>query len=142
MHTGEYMPETVFEQDGRYDGQALDQVFHLFRDWRRDAYAVIDPHLIDLLSDLRQAVGAADRPIHLICGYRTPETNRLLEKAGRQVSRDSLHTHKQAADIVIQGVSLEKLRDAAIKMKRGGVGFYGEEKGNFLHVDTGRVRFW
>ena len=33
-----------------------------------------------------------------------------------------------------------RLRDHALAMKRGGVGYY--KASDFVHVDTGRVRFW
>jgi uncharacterized protein YcbK (DUF882 family) len=32
------------------------------------------------------------------------------------------------------------LRDTAIELQRGGVGYY--EASNFVHMDTGRVRRW
>jgi uncharacterized protein YcbK (DUF882 family) len=44
-----------------------------------------------------------------------------------------------AVDVRLPGVALPALRDAALDLKRGGVGYYA---GEFLHVDTGRVRRW
>lgn len=142
FHTGEYLPETVYEQDGLHDGEALDRIFRIFRDWRRDEYAVVDPKVLAIISDLRDAVRASDRPVHLICGYRSPETNRRLAQQGRSVSWDSLHTKAMAADLVIEGVPLETMRSAALGMKRGGVGYYPRDQGGFIHVDSGRVRSW
>jgi uncharacterized protein YcbK (DUF882 family) len=46
----------------------------------------------------------------------------------------------KAVDIRIPGCDLSRLRRAAMTQKRGGVGFYPES--NFIHLDTGRVRFW
>jgi uncharacterized protein YcbK (DUF882 family) len=37
-------------------------------------------------------------------------------------------------------VKLDHLRAAARSLKLGGVGYYPAS--NFVHVDTGRVRFW
>ena len=33
-----------------------------------------------------------------------------------------------------------RLRDAALQLARGGVGYYPQS--NFIHLDTGRVRSW
>ena len=46
----------------------------------------------------------------------------------------------KAVDIRLYDVSLKDLRDTAIGMKAGGVGYYA--KSDFVHVDTGRVRRW
>jgi uncharacterized protein YcbK (DUF882 family) len=46
----------------------------------------------------------------------------------------------KAIDIRLPGVSLKHLRDAALDLKRGGVGYYPASQ--FVHVDTGRVRRW
>jgi uncharacterized protein YcbK (DUF882 family) len=51
-----------------------------------------------------------------------------------------MHTLGRAADIRRPGVALAELRDAALSMRRGGVGYY--PKSRFVHVDTGRVRSW
>jgi uncharacterized protein YcbK (DUF882 family) len=45
-----------------------------------------------------------------------------------------------AIDIRVPGVSTAKLRDAALALHRGGVGYYA--KSGFVHVDVGRVRRW
>ena len=46
----------------------------------------------------------------------------------------------QAIDIRLADVPLRALRDAALSMRAGGVGYYAES--NFVHVDSGRVRAW
>ena len=46
----------------------------------------------------------------------------------------------KAIDIRLGGVSLADLRDAAMSLSAGGVGFYAVS--DFVHVDTGRVRSW
>ena len=40
----------------------------------------------------------------------------------------------------LRDVDLGDLRQAALSMKAGGVGYY--KKSDFVHVDTGRVRQW
>jgi uncharacterized protein YcbK (DUF882 family) len=37
-------------------------------------------------------------------------------------------------------VESSSVRDAALSMQRGGVGYYA--KSDFVHVDVGRVRRW
>jgi len=56
------------------------------------------------------------------------------------VAKKSLHMQGRAADIRLPGVELKHLRLAALDLKDGGVGYY--PKSNFIHVDTGRPRFW
>ena len=56
------------------------------------------------------------------------------------VAKKSLHQLGQAIDIRIPGVDLGYLRKAALSLKEGGVGYYPAQ--DFVHVDTGRVRFW
>jgi len=75
-----------------------------------------------------------------VCGYRTPHTNEYLRTHGHGVARHSLHMQGMAIDIRVPGVSAAKLRDAALALHRGGVGYYADS--NFVHVDTGRVRRW
>ena len=46
----------------------------------------------------------------------------------------------KAIDIQVPGIDTVELRNAAVAMKAGGVGYYPEE--NFVHIDTGPVRYW
>ena len=46
----------------------------------------------------------------------------------------------RAIDVRLRGVALTDLRDAALSLRAGGVGFYPRE--SFVHLDTGRVRSW
>ena len=50
------------------------------------------------------------------------------------------HMEGRAIDVRMPGVPLQDLRDAALSLKLGGVGFYPRDQ--FVHVDTGRVRSW
>jgi uncharacterized protein YcbK (DUF882 family) len=60
--------------------------------------------------------------------------------ASSGVAQNSQHTVGKAIDVRLRGVELERFRDAAIELRRGGVGYY--EESNFVHLDTGRVRRW
>jgi uncharacterized protein YcbK (DUF882 family) len=56
------------------------------------------------------------------------------------VAKRSLHMEGKAIDVRLPGVPLVELRDAAISLKAGGVGYYPKDQ--FIHVDSGRVRTW
>jgi uncharacterized protein YcbK (DUF882 family) len=140
-HTGERL-SMAYCTGGEYVAPALHDINVLLRDFRANQIKPIDPALLDLLFGLNGVLGT-DQPFHVISGYRTPETNAMLqERGGAQsgVATHSLHIDGKAIDIRVPGIKLEHLRDSAKSLKRGGVGFYPAS--NFVHVDTGRVRYW
>jgi uncharacterized protein YcbK (DUF882 family) len=137
-HTGERL-NTVYFRDGEYDAAALLKVSHTLRDFRTEEVHPIDPALLDVLFDLRMRTGHTE-PYQIISAYRSPETNDVLRSKSSGVAEHSLHLQGQAIDIRVAGVATKKLRDLALAMHRGGVGYY--RKSDFLHVDTGRVRSW
>ena len=140
-HTGERL-KIAYCCDGQYQPEALAQLNHLLRDFRVDEQKDIDPALFDLLHELG-GVLETDQPYHIISGYRSPLTNALLRERGGShtgVASRSLHMVGKAMDIRVPGVKLDHLRGAAASLKLGGVGFYPTS--NFVHVDTGRVRYW
>lgn len=95
--------------------------------------------LLDLLHALGERLGAR-RAFHIISGYRSPSTNALLRKAKKGVADNSLHLVGKAIDIHLPGCTLRELRRAAMWFKKGGVGYYPRD--GFVHIDTGRVRYW
>ena len=128
--------------DGQYQPEALAQFNHLLRDFRVNEERAVDPQLFDLLHELGGTL-ETDQPYHIISGYRSPHTNAMLRERGGNhtgVASQSLHMVGKAIDIRLPGVKLDHLRSAAASLKRGGVGFYPSS--NFVHVDTGRVRYW
>ena len=140
-HTGERL-KVAYCCDGVYQPEALSQLNHLLRDFRVNEETAIDPRLFDLLSELGGTLDT-DQPFHIISGYRSPRTNQMLRERGGAhtgVASSSLHMVGKAIDIRIPGVKLDYLRGAAASLKLGGVGFYPSS--NFVHVDTGRVRYW
>jgi uncharacterized protein YcbK (DUF882 family) len=138
LNTGERLTVDYFS-GGKYLPGALHDVNHVLRDWRTNQVHPIDPDLLDLLTDLHDETGSS-APFGVICGYRSPATNKMLAGRSAKVSPKSLHLQGKAIDIRLSDVPLERLRGIAIKMRRGGVGYYPES--NFVHVDTGRVRTW
>jgi uncharacterized protein YcbK (DUF882 family) len=138
VNTGEELTTKYFA-GGKYLPGALHDVNHVLRDWRTNQVHPIDPELLDLVNELHQATGST-MPIEVICGYRSPATNKMLASKSSKVSPRSLHLQGKAIDLRLGDVPLARLRDTAIKLRRGGVGFYPAS--NFVHVDTGRVRTW
>jgi uncharacterized protein YcbK (DUF882 family) len=78
--------------------------------------------------------------VDIVSGFRAPKYNLMLRKKGRRVARKSEHTFGNAVDFRLPGVSTERLRTWARRMKMGGVGYYKDDA--FVHVDTGPVRYW
>ena len=140
-HTGERL-KIAYCCDGIYQPEALSQLNHLLRDFRVDQEKPIDPKLFDLLNELGGTL-ETDQPYHIVSGYRSAQTNAMLRERGGAhtgVASSSLHMVGKAIDIRLPGVKLDHLRSAAASLKLGGVGFYPSS--NFVHVDTGRVRYW
>jgi len=140
MHTEEDLTIT-YKVNGRYDDDALAQIDHELRDWRRDETIHMDPHLIDLVWEVHRDVGSKE-PIWIVCGYRSPETNAMLRQRSSGVAKFSQHTLGKAMDFYIPGVPLEQMRAIGLYLQRGGVGFYPTSGSPFVHLDTGSVRHW
>jgi uncharacterized protein YcbK (DUF882 family) len=137
-HTSESLSLAYFEQ-GAYVPGALQKVAHFLRDFRTGDEHPIDPPLLDYLTDLRMIAGL-DAPYEVISGYRSPHTNAELHRRSSGVSEHSLHMEGRAIDVRLEGFPTERLHELALKMRRGGVGFYPSS--NFVHLDTGRIRSW
>ncbi len=139
-HTGE-RGEFTFKHNGRYDRAVLDKINHFLRDWRRDEPTHMDPHLLDLVWAIYQESGSQDY-IHVVSAYRSPATNEMLRKRSSGVAKNSQHRLGKAIDWFVTDVPLEKLREIAMKMQGGGVGYYPRSGSPFIHTDTGNVRAW
>lgn len=138
LHTGERLT-VEYMQGGAYVPDALAAVNHLLRDFRCNDVGSMDPALLDLLHGLAGATGSR-QPFQIISGYRSPATNAMLHARSSGVASGSLHMRGQALDIRLGDVPLASLRDAAKVQGVGGVGFYPGS--DFVHVDTGRIRYW
>jgi len=137
-HTKESLA-IVYHDGNDYIAAALEQINHFLSDFRTGAVHAIDPATLDILFTLRTELGGEDT-FEIISAYRSPETNAMLRKQGRGVARRSQHLEGKAIDVRLRSVDTTRLRDAAIKLQLGGVGYYRES--NFVHVDSGRVRTW
>lgn len=137
-HTGRTL-EVVYARDGRYINSALKRINEFLGDFRTGKTRRIDPALLDLIYDLRQSFGGRGA-YEVISAYRSPATNEMLRRKSSGVARNSQHLLGKAIDVRLTGVDTSRLRDAAIAMQRGGVGYYANS--DFVHLDTGRVRSW
>lgn len=138
-HTQERIDIVYAVADG-YVAQALGSLNRFMRDHYTGEVGVIDPALFDLLHRVRLELGCAES-FDVISGYRCPATNdRLRNTRGGGVAQRSLHMDGRAIDVRLPGVDLADLRDAALSLRAGGVGYYPRER--FVHIDTGRVRSW
>jgi uncharacterized protein YcbK (DUF882 family) len=140
VHTNEDLTIT-YKRNGRYDADALKKINWILRDWRRNEEIAQDPLLLDLIWEVQREVGAKN-PVHIICGYRAPQTNAMLRRRSSGVAQFSQHTHGKAMDFFIPGVPLAELRNIGLRLQRGGIGFYPSSGSPFVHLDVGSVRHW
>ncbi len=138
LHTNEKL-SAVYWADGAFDESACADIDHVLRDWRQNEVMQIDRSLLNQLHRISRNVGT-NQPFQVICGYRSPKTNTNLRQQGRGVAKRSLHTQGRAIDIAMAGVPVTDLHTAARSLQAGGVGLYS--KTGFIHVDTGRFRYW
>lgn len=138
VNTGERFNE-VYWANGAYRQEALRKLDLLLRDHRAGAVQRFDPKLFDLLAQLHGRMESSE-PFHVICGYRSRQTNAVARRRSRGVAKDSYHTRAMAIDVFLPDRGLKGLMQEAKLMKAGGVGYY--PRSNFVHVDTGPVRSW
>ncbi len=138
-HTGEKLCKVVYWQGGHYLEDSLRDINYLLRDHRNDQVTRIDANALDMMFALREKF-SVKQPLEIISGYRSPETNLMLQRSSSGVAKKSYHMLGQAIDLRLPGVPLKTLRQAALQMRRGGVGYYPAS--DFIHLDTGPVRSW
>ncbi len=137
-HTGEKLKST-FWAEGEFIPDAMKDINKVLRDHRNNKVAQMDPELLLLLTQLNDRL-ENNRELHIISGYRSPESNAKLHAASGGVAKRSLHIDAKAIDIRLPGKYLKMLHKAAMSLKGGGVGYYASSQ--FVHMDTGRVRYW
>jgi uncharacterized protein YcbK (DUF882 family) len=140
-HTGEKI-DVVYRIGDRYLPEAIEKLNYFLRDHRTQAESHYDPQEFDLLHAIMEKLGRPDGEIDIVCGYRTPWSNNFLRSrsADSGVAKNSQHVQAKAIDIRVPGVSTVKLRDTALSLHAGGVGYYPVSQ--FVHVDVGPVREW
>lgn len=139
LHTDERI-SVVYRVGDRYQREGLRKLNQFLKDFRTGDAIPIDPQLFDLLHDIKLRLGDADARYEVLSAYRSPRTNAMLRRTSHGVAKNSLHMTGQAMDIRFPDLATRKIRDAALAVGRGGVGYY--RRSDFVHVDTGQVRRW
>ncbi len=136
-HTGEQIE--IEYTPGKYHAPVRHALEDFLRDFRTGEKHSLDPHLFDSLCAIQDCCGR-QASFEVISGYRSPKTNAYLRKNSSGVAKKSLHMQGRAIDIRISGMPTNMLRDLAMQLHNGGVGYY--PKSDFVHIDTGRKRNW
>ena len=127
--------------NGVYDQEVLDKLNWFLRDWRLNEPTKMDPHLFDIIWEVYRESGS-QQPIDVLSGYRSPQTNAMLRRRSRQVAEHSQHMEGRAIDAHFVDVGTARIRDIAMRMQEGGVGFYPTGSTPWVHIDSGSVRYW
>ncbi|HXE08250.1 MAG TPA: DUF882 domain-containing protein [Acidobacteriaceae bacterium] len=141
LHTGEDI-DIVYRVGDEYIPSALAKLDYFLRDHRTGDVSTYDPREFDTLHALMAKLGRSNGVIDIVCGYRTPWSNNFLRtrSAHTGVAEHSQHMLGHAIDIRVPGVNTLALRNAALSLHAGGVGYYPVSQ--FVHVDVGPVRQW
>lgn len=137
-HTGESF-SGVYRVGNKYLPDAFKQINMVMRDFRTNQVYAMDPRVIDIIYTVHRMTGQ-HKPFEIISGYRSPKTNQMLRGKSSGVAKKSYHMKGQAIDLRMKDFSTKRIRDIAISLRAGGVGYYS--KSDFIHVDTGDVRDW
>jgi len=141
LHTGESI-DLVYRVGGEYVPGAVAKLNYFLRDHRTNQVSHYDVREFDLLNSVMAKLGRPDGLIDVVCGFRSPWSNSYLRTraAVTGVALHSQHMLAKAIDIRVPGVSTSRLRDVALSLHEGGVGYYPVSQ--FVHVDVGPVRRW
>lgn len=133
--------DVVYRVGDTYIPEALDKLDHFLRDSHNEQVTKFDPRTFDLLHTVLAKVDKAGSVINVLSAYRSQETNDALRASHTtNAAEHSQHIEAKAVDVRVEGVPAARLRDAALSLDAGGVGFY--PKSQFVHVDVGPVRQW
>ena len=124
--------------DGSLDESAWEKIDSVFGFSGQRKGEHISPRLIFMLDYFSDQV-APGKMIFLTSGYRSPEYNEGLKKAGGIVAKTSTHMDGLALDFFIEGVNGKELWNTIRQKNCCGVGHYG---GKEIHLDASRPRFW
>jgi len=141
LHSGESI-DVVYRIGDTYIPAAMEKLAYFLRDSRTQDEKAYDPREFDVLHNVMARLGRPDGVIDIVCGYRTPWSNNFLRTRSRHtgVAKNSQHIQAKAIDIRVPGVQTRALRDVALSLEAGGVGYY--PRSQFVHVDVGPVRQW
>lgn len=137
-HTGDQF-SGVYRVGNRYLPEAFERINFVLRDIRADEVFPIDPRAIDIITAVHKYSGSRE-PYSIISGYRSPKTNAMLRSESKGVAKHSLHMSGQAIDVRLANIESKNIREIAVKLKAGGVGYYPRQ--GFVHMDSGAFRTW
>jgi uncharacterized protein YcbK (DUF882 family) len=133
--------DVVYRVGDTYIPEALDRLNHFLKDSHNEIVTAYDPRTFDVLHTMLAKIGKSASVIDVLSAYRTKQTNDALrESGGTNAAEHSQHIEATAIDMRVPGVNAATLRDAALSLEAGGVGYY--PKAQFVHVDVGPVRQW
>lgn len=140
LHTEESL-DIIYAKNNQYIPDATQAINHILRDFRTGEVEAIDLNLLDFLHAISQKLRlTSHKPIQIISGYRSPQTNAMLAAKSGHVAKESYHVKGKALDFRVPSLELSQLRKVALSFRAGGVGYY--PRPNFLHIDVGDFRFW
>jgi hypothetical protein len=120
-------------------GKPAEGGLHRFlRDHYTNQATQMDTRLLNVLTQAARKFKA--QRIEVVSGYRSPKYNLMLRKKGHQVARSSQHVEGNAVDFRIRGVPTRTLLNFVKSLRLGGVGYYPNSQ--FVHSDTGKIRYW
>lgn len=120
VNFGESLSVDLYNKDGSYNEDALDQLNHFWRCKRTNTEKSIDPRLFEMISRIYDHFG---KRIELVSGFRN------------QKRTSSFHFHGSASDIRIPGVSDKVLHKFVESLDTGGMGIGIYPRAGFVHVD-------
>lgn len=139
-YTGEVL-SVVYRIGDTYMPNALAELNLFLRDSHNQQVNAYDPRTFDVLHTMLVKLGKPDGVIDILSAYRSKETNDALRASGTtNAAEHSQHIDAKAIDFRVPGVPAARLREAALSLEAGGVGYY--PKSQFVHVDVGPVRQW
>jgi uncharacterized protein YcbK (DUF882 family) len=139
LHTLEDI-DIVYRIGDNYQPEAVARLNYFLRDHNTQDVIAYDPREFDLLHDILIRLRRPSATIEIVCGYRTQETNAILRASSQGVAEHSQHVLGHAIDIRIPGSTTARIRNAALSLNEGGVGYYPTT--HFVHVDVGAIRTW
>lgn len=139
LQTDERLSVTYRTDSGAYDQDALNELNYFLRCHHTNETTTMDVRLIEFINLVQNRIGGR-RDLHIVSGYRSPEYNEQLIRMGTRAARHSYHVSGRAVDVQIHGVPLRTLREVALRLGCGGVGYY--PRGKFVHLDSGPFRHW
>ncbi len=137
-HTHEEL-SVVYKTGNQYHKENLLKLDHFLRDHRANISTVMDPKLYDQMWQI-QKLAKNDDVFEVVSGFRSKATNDQLRRSSSNVAKKSFHMLGRAIDIRLRGCDCANLKDIALSLEAGGVGFYPAS--DFIHIDTGPVRYW